>query len=71
MNLYLAERGKEYLVERIDIDDEAMRRFLFSLGCFSGQPITVICRRWSGCTVSIQDGRYNIDNQLAKAIVVS
>ena len=70
MNLILAEEGKEYIIQRIDTDDEELNAFLFSLGCYSGEPITVISRRKGGCTVSIKDGRYNIDNQLAEAIVV-
>ena len=70
MNLANVQEGKEYIVQRIETDDEELNAFLFSLGCYSGEPITVISRRWGSCTVSIKDGRYNIDNQLAKAIVV-
>ena len=70
MNLTLAEIGKEYIVKSIDTEDDELNAFLFSLGCFSGEPITVISRRRGGCTVSIKDGRYNIDNQLAAAIEV-
>ena len=70
MNLVLVEVGKEYLIQRIDTDDEELNSFLFSLGCYSGEPITVVARRKGGCTVSIKDGRYNIDNQLAEAIIV-
>jgi ferrous iron transport protein A len=70
MNLTVAELGKEYIVRAIETDDEELNAFLFSLGCFSGEPITVISRRRGGCTVSIKDGRYNIDNQLAAAIGV-
>lgn len=71
MNLLTAEEGKEYIIERIETDDEEMNAFLFSLGCYSGEPITVVARRRGSCTVSIKDGRYNIDNQLAEAIVVA
>ena len=70
MNLSVAEEGKEYTVKRIDTDDEDLDSFLFSLGCYSGEPVTVVSRRKGGCTVSIKDGRYNIDNQLAEAIIV-
>ena len=70
MNLTVAEIGKEYIVKSIDTEDDELNAFLFSLGCFSGEPITVISRRRGGCTVSIKDGRYNIDNQLAAAIGV-
>lgn len=70
MRLTSAEEGKEYIIQRIETDDEELDAFLFSLGCYSGEPITVIARRRGGCTVSIKDGRYNIDNQLADAIVI-
>ena len=70
MNLAVAEVGKEYIIQRIETDDEDLDAFLFSLGCYSGEPITVVSRRRGGCTVSIKDGRYNIDNQLAEAIIV-
>ena len=70
MNLTMAEVGKEYIVQQIETDDEELNSFLFSLGCYSGEPITVVARRKSSCTVSIKDGRYNIDSQLAQAIIV-
>ena len=70
MNLSVAEEGKEYRIQRIETDDEELNAFLFSLGCYTGEPITVITRRRGGCTVSIKDGRYNIDNQLSEAIIV-
>ncbi len=70
MNLTGAELGKEYIISAIETDDEELNSFLFSLGCYSGEPITVISRRRGGCTVSIKDGRYNIDNQLAAAIIL-
>ena len=70
MNLIHAQEGSEYIIRRIETDDEEMEAFLFSLGCYAGEPITVVSRRKGGCTVSIKDGRYNIDNQLAEAISV-
>ena len=70
MSLRDAIEGKEYIVSAIETDDEELNAFLFSLGCYEGEPITVISRRRGGCTVSIKDGRYNIDNQLAEAILV-
>ena len=68
MNLTMAEIGKEYIVTDIVTDDEDLNAFPFSLGCYSGEPITVVSRRRGSCTVSIKDGRYTIDNQLAEAI---
>ena len=70
MNLRLAEEGKEYIIDSIETDDEELDAFLFSLGCYSGEPITVVSHLKGGCVVSIKDGRYNIDNQLAEAIIV-
>ena len=71
MNLTEVQEGQEYIISRIDTDDEELDAFLFSLGCYSGEPITVISRRRGGCMVAIKDGRYNIDNQLAAAIIVA
>ena len=70
MNLMQAEECKEYTIQRIETDDEEMNAFLFSLGCYSGEPITVVSQRKGGCVVSIKDARYNIDTQLASAIIV-
>lgn len=70
MTLLTAEEGKEYVVREIRTEDEDLNAFLFSLGCYSGEPITVVSRRKSGMVVSVKDGRYSIDNELASAIVV-
>ena len=70
MTLKDALEGKEYLVQKIDTDDEELNAFLFSLWCYAGEPITVVSHLKGGCVVSIKDGRYNIDNQLAEAILI-
>ena len=70
MNLTEAIEEKEYIIKDIDTDDEELNAFLFSLGCYSGEPITVISHLKGGCIVSIKDGRYNIDNQLAETIII-
>lgn len=70
MNLTEAQEGKEYIVQQIVTDDEDLDAFLFSLGCYSGEPITVVSHLKSSCVVSIKDGRYNLDNQLASAILI-
>ncbi len=70
MNLCLAEEGKEYIIKSINTDDEELNAFLFSLGCYSGEPITVVSHLKGGCVVAIKDARYNIDKQLAEAIIV-
>ena len=70
MNLTQAMAGEEYIIKEIVTDDEEMDAFLFSLGCYSGEPITVISHLKGGCVVSIKDGRYTIDTQLMEAICV-
>lgn len=70
MNLTEAQTGEEYIIKEILTDDEELNAFLFSLGCYSGEPITVVSRKKKNCVVSIKDGRYNIDNQLAEAIII-
>jgi len=71
MNLTQAQEGKEYIIQQIRTDDEELDAFLFSLGCYSGEPITVVSHlKKGGCVVSIKDGRYNIDYQLAAAIEI-
>lgn len=70
MTLLDAIEGKEYTIRAIETDDEELDAFLFSLGCYSGEGITVVSRKKNSCTVSIKDGRYNIDNQLAEAILI-
>ena len=68
MNLMQVEEGKEYVIASIDTNDEELESFLFSLGCYSGERMTVIKRRKSGCIVAIKDGRYSIDRQLSELI---
>ncbi len=68
MNLRNAEIGKEYIIREIVTDDEEMDAFLFSLGCYSGEPITVISHLKGGCLVTIKDARYTMDIQLAQTI---
>lgn len=70
MTLKTAYEGIEYIIKSINTNDEELDSFLFTLGCYSGEPITVVTRRKSGCVVSVKDGRYNIDNDLAAAITV-
>ena len=68
MTLLNATEGTEYVIQRIATEDEELNSFLFSLGCYSGEPITVVSRRRGSCVVSVKDGRYCIDRQLAEAI---
>ena len=70
MDLTTAIEGKEYIIQQINTNDEELNAFLFSLGCYTGEPITVVSRRKGSVTVAIKDGRYTIDTQLAAAIRV-
>ena len=70
MNLTAANVGEEYIIKEIQTDDEEMDAFLFSLGCYSGEPITVISHLKGGCVVSIKDSRYTMDTLLAEAIII-
>ncbi len=70
MDLSKAIEGNEYEIKEIKTDDEELNAFLFSLGCYSGEKITVVSHLKGGCVVSIKDGRYNIDSQLAEAIII-
>ncbi len=70
MTLREAVPGEEYIVRKIVTEDEDMDAFLFSLGCYAGEPITVISHKRGGCVISVKDGRYSIDNQLADAIII-
>ncbi len=70
MTLREAVPGEEYIVRKIVTEDEDMDAFLFSLGCYAGEPITVISHKRGGCVISVKDGRYSIDHQLADAILI-
>ena len=70
MNLNDAIEGMEYIVKALETGDEEVDAFLFSLGCYAGEPITVITHINGGCIVSIKDGRYTIDKELAAAIKI-
>ena len=70
MDLTQAQEGKEYIIREIVTEDEEMDAFLFSLGCYSGEPITVISHKKGGCVVAVKESRYSIDNQLAAAILI-
>lgn len=71
MSLKEVNAGEEYIIKDIRTEDEELNAFLFSLGCYSGEKITVVSRKKNGCVVSIKDGRYNIDNELAMTILVA
>ncbi len=68
MNLTQAQEGLEYKIKSIVTCDRELDAFLFTLGAYAGEPITVISHLKHGAIVSIKDGRYSIDRALANAI---
>ena len=70
MNLRDAKEGAEYRVDRIDTGDGELNSFLFSLGCYSGESVTVIKHRRSGSIISLKDVKYSIDRFLGEAIII-
>lgn len=70
MNLNDAVEGREYIIQAVDSGDEEVDAFLLSLGCYSGEPVTVISHLQGGCIISIKDGRYTIDRELAETILI-
>ena len=70
MNLTNAEIGKEYIIQSIDTQDDELNSFLFTLGCYIGQAITVLANKKNGIVISIKDSRYNIDLNLANLISI-
>ena len=65
-----AEPGETYIVKEIKTDDDEMNSFLFRLGCYEGEPITLVSKKRKSCIVVIKDGRYNLDVQLSEAIII-
>jgi ferrous iron transport protein A len=65
-----AEVGKTYMIKEINTDDDEMNAFLFRLGCYVGEPITLVSKKKKSCIVVIKDGRYNLDQLLSDAILV-
>ena len=70
LDLLEAVPGVTYKIKEINTEDEEMNAFLFRLGCYTGEPVTLISKKKKHCIVVIKDGRYNLDNQLAEAIIV-
>ncbi|MFI3214486.1 MAG: FeoA family protein [Eubacteriales bacterium] len=71
MTLAEAEIGTEYIIKGLNTEDDELESFLFTLGCYSGEAVVVVSKISGSFVVSIKDGRYNIDEELASAILVS
>ena len=70
MTLLDAEVGKTYVIKEINTNDDDMNSFLFRLGCYSGEPITVVSKKKKSCVVVIKDGRYSLDQLLSEAVII-
>ncbi len=70
MTLLNAREGEEYIIKNIAVDDEETEDFLFSLGCYEGEPVTVISHIKGGLVVAIKDGRYTFDKVLSSEIEI-
>ena len=69
-NLSQAEIDTEYVIKDVLADDEDLTNFLFTLGCYEGERITVISRLAENYVISVKDARYSIDQELAEAIII-
>ncbi len=70
MTLKNALAGEEYVISAIETDDVELNSFLLTLGCYSGENVTVISQNRNGLIISLRGAKYNIDNTLANAISV-
>lgn len=70
MNLTQGIIDKEYIIKGIKTNDMELKDFLFTLGCYEGESITVISVLADNYVISIKDARYSIDKDLAKAIII-
>ncbi|MFW6287210.1 MAG: FeoA family protein [bacterium] len=70
-NLTEATANKEYIIKEIKTDDQELKNFLFTLGCYEGEKVTVISVLADNFVISVKDARYSIDKDLAEAIIVN
>lgn len=70
MTINDATEGREYVIRQIESDDEEMKSFLFTLGCYEGEKITLKIRRRGVIIINLKDAKYSIDRNLAEAIKV-
>jgi Fe2+ transport system protein FeoA len=62
--------NETYVINTISTVKADMREFLFSLGCYPGEKVTIISKLASNYIINVKDARYSIDEDLAKAILV-
>jgi len=69
-NLSQGDIDTEYVIKDVLADDEDLKNFLFTLGCYEGERVTVISRLAENYVISVKDARYSIDQELAEAIII-
>nr|WP_204599214.1 FeoA family protein [Clostridium pascui] len=70
MNLAQGRINTEYTIKNIDTNDEEIKDFLFTLGCYEGESITLISILADNYVITVKDARYSIDKDLAEAIII-
>ncbi len=70
LTVALAELNVEYLIKEIHTEEQELVNFLFTLGCFPGEKITVLSKLSSNFVITIKDARYSIDTELADSIAI-
>lgn len=70
MTLQEGTPGNQYKVTAISTEDEELENFLLTLGCYQGETVGLVSSKGSSMVVSIRDGRYTIDSDLAESIMV-
>lgn len=69
-NISHASTNTTYQIKEIRTNDQELKDFLLTLGCYRGETITVVSLLSESYVIIIKDARYNIDQELAKAILI-
>ncbi|MBP2028786.1 ferrous iron transport protein A [Acetoanaerobium pronyense] len=70
MNLTQGKLNTKYIVKDIKTYDDELKDFLFTLGCYEGESITLISILAENYVITVKDARYSIDKDLAEAIII-
>lgn len=65
-----ADINQEYIIKDVVTNDSELKNFLFTLGCYTGEPITLISTLSENFIITVKDARYSIDSDLAEAIYI-
>ena len=69
-NLSQGLTDTEYIIKAIKADDDELKDFLFTLGCYEGETVTIISILSDNYVINVKDARYSIDKELAEAIIL-